>query len=240
MDTQRKYFLQLFTITFAISYLLPIEALARGGGGGGGGGGILALILWPFFIAYGAFMTHLVFKKNQEAQRLADRLRQSDSAWNMDKISARVQDTYFKIQEAWMARDQSICRDFVSDKLYSKHKMQTDEMIKQHRTNILQDINLLDTKVVQISDFKDNTRDSLWVWIKGSMIDYIQGDKAGQLISGDKNTPHSFTEFWKFVRQGDNWVLDEIHQTSIGELEGYHSFTEQPSMTGRTHAGRSI
>src|SRR5690606_29632871 len=41
----------------------------------------------------------------------------------------RVEEVYFKIQEAWTSRDQSICRAYVTDRLFSKHKAQTDAML---------------------------------------------------------------------------------------------------------------
>ena len=136
------------------------------------------------------------------------------------------------MQEAWTKRDQSICRDYVSDRLYEKHKMQTDQMIENHRQNILRDINLIDSKVVQIADFKDDSKDSVWVWIKGSMVDYIADDRTNAMLKGDTKN-REFTELWRFARQDKKWLLDEIRQSvQLPELLGLHSFSEDLSADG--------
>jgi|AGTN01.2.fsa_nt_gi Uncharacterized protein conserved in bacteria len=222
--------MQLTRFAFLLLFFLccPLEAIARGGGGGSsGGGGIVTLILLPFFLIYSAFVTHLVMKKNKETSELSRKLENLDAMWNMDNIKSQVEAAYFKMQDAWMKRDQSICRDYVTDKLFAKHQAKTDAMIAEHRQNIMEDINLIDSRLVQISDFKDNNKDSFWVYIKGSMVDYIIDDRDGRVVKGDKKN-RVFSELWKFSRVNNRWLLDEIKQSvGLSDLGDFHNVTEE-------------
>lgn len=225
---KRKEFLVLLLL-FLLILFLPNTVLARAGGGGGGrGGGILSLILLPFFIIYSAILTYYVGKKSREANALIEKIAKYDKFWDMDTMKRRIETAYFKVQEAWMERDQNIAKDYMSDALYAKHKLQTDMMIAKHEKNILERINLLEARIVGVADFKDDTRDQIWVYIKGSMIDYIVDDRSTVVKSGDNKNSHAFAELWKFIRVPQDWALDEIDQTvSIDELKHFTSFSEE-------------
>ena len=84
-------------------------------------------------------MTHVAHKRNQQCEQLLGSLRLKDPAWNEDAIRARIEQTFFHVQNAWMARDQNLARSFMSDRLFEKHKLQTDDMISQHKQNIAGD-----------------------------------------------------------------------------------------------------
>lgn len=224
--------LQWLYISLALTILstFPLEALARAGGGGGGkGNALVALIFWPILLIYSAIVTYQVNKKNKEAQALLEQLSKADSIWEPRHIQSRVERVFFAVQEAWMERNQDIAKEFISQRLYEKHQMQTDQMIRQNRKNVLERINLISAQVVQTLDFKDDTKDSLVVYIKGSMVDYVEDSLSGKLISGEKDKSGQFSELWTFIRDEsmNNWVLDEIDQSvSIGELKGMASKAE--------------
>lgn len=206
--------------------LFPAEAWARAGGGGGGGGGIINVILIPLCIAYSLWVSYLVFKKNRESQRALERAK-VDACWNPDSLKDRIKFVYFKVQEAWMARDQNIAMNCLSKKLFQDHKRQTDLMIQNGTINVLEDIHLAQARIVEVLDFDDNSKDQFWVHIAGSMIDYTINEKTGDVLSGKKNKSESFKELWKFVRTGHGWVLDEIDSSvHANDLLGMNSMTE--------------
>ena len=128
----------------------------------------------------------------------------------------------------------------MSDGIFEKHKMQTDQLISQHRKNVLANINLTETDIVDVEDFTDNRKDQFWVYVMGTMIDYTINDTTNSIVSG-KREAESFTELWKFIRAGDTWVLDEIDQTvSLSDLRGFKATTDnelaEESLTGGASA----
>lgn len=202
-------------------------ARAGGGGGGSGKGGILSLIALPFFIIYSAILTHQVRKKSKACKDLLARLETLDPAWDIDAIRPRINEVFFKVQQAWMARDQNLAKDCMSDALFQKHKLQTDHLIEEHRKNMLESINLTQADIVDVEDFQDNKKDRFWAHIEGSMIDYTIDDTNNRVVSGNNTKAETFTELWKFVRMGNTWVLDEIDQNvSLSDLKGFVAKTD--------------
>jgi len=177
---------------------------------------------------------YMLGKKYRQCRELMQRLAQTDATWDLGSIERRIEQMYFKVQEAWMRRDQSIAREFMSDRLYEKHKMQTDLMRSEHRRNVLESINLTEAKVVNVSDYMDDSSDCFWVYIRGSMIDYIVNDQTGERISGDASKSEGFAEMWKVVRGKTGWVLDEIKQSAtVFDLFGLHPYSEGRALLPR-------
>ena len=236
MRRNRQLFLLVMAVVAFGLTTASAEAFARAGGGGGRGGTIhliLLLILLPLVAIYSAIVSYIVNKKHRRCRELLQRLEQSDASWDLGAIRRRVEKMYFKVQEAWMQRDQSIAREFMGDRLYEKHKMQTDLMRSEHRKNVLEEINLTQTKVVNVSHYVDDSKDCLWVYVEGAMIDYIVNDQTGERISGDSSRPEGFAELWKLVRGKTGWVLDEIEQgTNIFAFFDFHPVSEE---TGFLH-----
>ena len=77
-------------------------------------------------------------------------------------------------------------------------KQNLDGMEINNRKNILKKIKLLNVKPVSIHDDEDDSKDLIWFYIKGKMIDYIINTKTQEKINGS-TTPSSFVEFWKFT-----------------------------------------
>jgi len=161
----------------------------------------------------------LINKKSGEASGMLNRIKNADPSWDPDRIRDRVRKTYFSVQRAWMARNQDIAKEFMSEKLYAKHKIMTDAMIARHEKNILDEIELLDSKAVSVEDHSGGDHDILWIYITGSMIDYKINDATGDIIKGDRSKKEKFNELWKFIKnsQGE-WILDEI-KTNVAASE---------------------
>ena len=223
--------LRCATITAALCFWLAAleTAWARAGGGGGGShgrGGWLNLIVLPIMLLYSAIITLKVREKSQACKELLTRLEKQDPVWDLEAIRRRVSQVFFKVQEAWMERDQNLAKDCMSKAIFDKHKMQTDQLIAEHRRNVLEDINLAEIEIVDVEDFADNKRDRFWVYFKGSMKDFMADDRTRDIVSG-KDSQEGFTELWKFIREGDTWVLDEIDQkVSLFDLKGFKATTD--------------
>lgn len=207
---------------------------ARAGGGGADGikGSIftiiLAFILAPFFFIYSLVTTILWKRKKRRAERMADRLSDTDQMWNLRTIKARVESSFFKVQRAWMERDQELARDVMSDRIYEKHKAQTDAMISAGTKNMLENINLLSVMVTSVEDYADNSRDTFSAVIKGRMTDYHINEKTKGVFRGDPNKTENFEEIWRYIRVNNAWLLDEIDQ-SVGsdDLKYARAYTEK-------------
>ena len=81
----------------------------------------------------------------------------------------------------------------------------------KNQKNVLKNVRLLKALPVALHDDPDNSRDYIWFYIKGNMIDYTIDTNTEQIIDGSK-FPASFVEYWQFTRKGNDWVLNKILQ----------------------------
>ena len=217
-------FLALVILTSVILVsLAPELALARAGGGRSKGGGILGIILLPFAMIYLAILRGWIKTKSKEAALLLEKISKLDNHWDAANLQHTVKQAFFKIQDAWMNRDQGIAREYMTQKLYDLHRIQTDRMLAQKRKNVMEAINLSDVKIVEVMDSKEDSKDYFWAFISGSMIDYEIDEFSNKVTDGDKKS-RSFSELWKFCRSQNSWLADEIDsEVSISDLKRFES-----------------
>ncbi|MBV8281029.1 MAG: Tim44 domain-containing protein, partial [Candidatus Eremiobacteraeota bacterium] len=134
-------------------------------------------------------------------------IKTRDPGFDEKTFLDRAQTAFFKIQQAWMARNQDLARDVMSDALYQRHKMQTDQLLAAHQTDMLENIVIGHAKVVQVTP--GPPYDTIVVAITASMSDYTIDDNTKQVVDGQR-TPTTFTEFWSFIRRSDA-------KTAVGE-----------------------
>ncbi|CAG9707934.1 Tim44 domain-containing protein [Clostridium neonatale] len=206
-----KYFIIFSMIIMIIfqSYTLSFARSGGGGSGGGGGGGgggshssstnhsdrstgksnplgnvmfiIFAGVIWQ---REKIVCKVKVARKSMEANKLIIYLRKIDNNYSKDILNDRVKETYFKMQEAWTNRDVEISKEYMSDSIYNLHSNKLEWMKVRNERNVLSNIKLLDFKPVSIEHYKDNSKDIVWFYIKGSMIDYIINEEKMKLLRG--------------------------------------------------------
>lgn len=221
--------ISLFMVAVVFFLIIPEVVLARAGGGGGGTSlGVLTILLLPFLMIYSVILSRYIAQKNRQCKKVIHEISRYDYGWFFSEIKDRIETIYYKVQEAWMARDQEIARDYVSTRLFNIHKIQTDRMINLGTKNVLHRINLDKTLLVEAADYNDNSKDRIWAVIKGSMVDYIVDEKTDRVVSGEKDKVDSFQELWKFIRDPKKgWVLDEINSdVELSDIENLNSFSE--------------
>ncbi len=197
-----------------------------GGGGSGGGSGshsgtgrprslletILQIILYPFFLCSSAIVFHYqLSKRSRKAKKLMKQMLKSDNAWKFKNIQTTVEQSFYAIQTGWSNLDMSPASKYMSDELYDSFQTKLNWMEFRHEKNILKNIKLLHALPVAVHDDSDNTRDHVWFYIKGKMVDYII-DTDTQLKLSGTTAPSKFVEYWQFVRKDNDWVLNKILQ----------------------------
>lgn len=220
----RSFLLASLTILVAF-VVFPEEALARAGGARSKGGGIIALILWPLLAIYSAIVTYYAVRKYKQAKQLLARLATNDQVWNLDSIKGRIEQAYFAIQYAWRDRTPENAKEFMSERLYLKHKSQITDMLNRGTRNEMEDISLDSVKIVEVLDYLDDSKDRFIALIEGSMIDKLVNSTGAVIDGDDKKRP--FKELWKFKRELHGWVLDEIDSSvSISDVKDLQVWSE--------------
>lgn len=153
--------------------------------------------------------TYKVRKMEKHCRPILKELSKSDSKWKLKKINRDVRDTFYIMSEAWTKMDQNIAIDYSTENLYNTHQSKLQWMKIRNERNIIKMPKLLTSKVFQAATLSDNT-DTILVYIRGFMIDYIETN--GYITEGNKCIPTTYVEYWKFNYENGRWVLDEIIQ----------------------------
>ena len=143
--------------------------------------------------------TRTVFDADSIATGIAA-IKAKDSNFDERAFLDRAQTTFFKVQQAWASRNQDVARDCMSDALYERHKMQTDQLIANHQLDVLENIVIGNARIVEV---KPGTAfDSISVAFTASMTDYTIDEQTKRIIEGVQSQ-QTFTEFWTFIRRAD-------------------------------------
>lgn len=197
-----------------------------GGGSGSSGGGthtasggrssllgnIFQIILFAFVSCSSAVLFHYrLSKRSRKAKKLMKQMRTSDNAWKFKSIEKTVEESFYAIQNAWSALDMTPAVQYMSQELFENYQTKLNWMRFRNQKNVLEKIRLLRALPVAVHDDADNSRDHVWFYIKGRMVDYIIDTDTFKIISGS-TLPTAFVEYWQFVRRDDEWVLNKILQ----------------------------
>jgi len=112
----------------------------------------------------------------------------------------RAQTSFFKVQQAWAGRNQDLARECMSDALYERHKMQTDQLIANHQIDVLENIVIGNAHIMSAT--AGAAFDSITVAFTASMTDYTVDESTRKVVDGNQFR-QTFTEFWTFIRRGD-------------------------------------
>ena len=214
----------------------PIVFRAGGGGSGGGGGGgssggssggshhtgtgrrgsiidtIIGFILIPVILFSSSIIFYIrISRRARKAKRLMKQMKQGDSAWKYKNVSATVEESFYAIQNAWTNMDMSTASEYMAEDLLESFRTKLNWMKYKNQRNVLENIRLVKALPVAVHDDSDDSRDFVWFYIKGRMVDYTIDTNTRSVLEGSTATS-SFVEYWQYVRNGDRWVLNKILQ----------------------------
>ena len=75
----------------------------------------------------------------------------------------------------------------------------------------MSNINISDVEVVDMLDSADNSQDTVTIGFSVSAKDLLIDNSTGETLFTDNS---QFTEYWRFRRHGNDWLLDGIDQAT--------------------------
>jgi inner membrane protein import complex subunit Tim44-like protein len=88
-------------------------------------------------------------------------------------------------------------RPYETESMFQQHAYGIEEYLRQELTNVLDKIRIVGIAPVKIE--ADKFFVAVTVRIHASMIDYTAREN-GTVVSGSRDTPREFTEYWTFAR----------------------------------------
>lgn len=137
-----------------------------------------------------------VYAPDFEAARRAFTARNPEFAW--PPFEKKVATTFMALQNAWSSRQWTKARPYETDALFNTHRYWMDMYERQNLTNRLEDIQIQRIEPAKFD--QDAFYDIITVRIFAAMRDFTV-DGNNKVVSGDPNTPRTFSEYWTFVRR---------------------------------------
>lgn len=156
-----------------------------------------------------------IYAKAQKVSALLELWGKVDQLWQEQRIHDDVKTIFLKLQECWQKREYAEMQDKMIPALYAQHVAQLDAMRRIHEINKLENLSLLDVKLVLVKNHHNKTKDEFTAWVQASAMDYIIDDRSGKKVRGDTGIG-TFEEFWVFQRDGELWKLRRIDQPEEG------------------------
>lgn len=152
-------------------------------------------------------------KKSQTAKADIAKAAQLDPAWNEPQISAQTSEMFSKFQNDWATFNVDSMRGYVTQPYMYHLELMLYALKLRQRRNDMQNVKISQIFPVEINDSVDNSQDRITYFIeasaKDSIIENIDGTETN--LFTDNNT---FSELWHLVRNGNEWKLESIEQTT--------------------------
>lgn len=205
----------LALVLMAIILLSAQELYSRAGGGGSGGGGVyikgpLAIIVTIFYMASAALTWLLVAWKSAGSSKVIREASLEDKQWDMRFLKDHAETMFKRMQNAWMRRNLDTVKDQITQRLYHRYKQELDDMRTNKEVNMIENINILEVRIISARDLRDNNNDSYIAWIRASLVDYTTRGPDRTIINNGDKEAETITDLYTFTRSNNKWLLDHI------------------------------
>jgi predicted lipid-binding transport protein (Tim44 family) len=137
--------------------------------------------------------------------------------WDRDFLIGRVRQVFFWLQDAWSRQDLSEAHNYLTTTLVNKYRTDLQGMKARGERNIIKEPVLNTGDIEFIHSHLDEETQHFMVMVSASLIDYTV-DTSDRMLSGDNTHRLYYTEFWEFVWQDDQWLLNNIYQEDSLEI----------------------
>ncbi|GEM_PF-196818 len=219
------YIIPVFIILIFFLYTIDLYARAGGGGGSSGGGngddggliGVLIYLLlsipfpWNLIVIGIIILFGYLGNKKAKQQTILNQLpdgnapdkikaitnyMQVNPTFNVENFKAKVKTAFMQIQEAWMLKDMSKVRKYISDGMYQRMNIQFKMMNILEQTNTIGKLMVHNIYIDKIE--YDGNYEIIHTAIHASIVDRFESKKYPQLNSGGAE---DFVEYWSFIKR---------------------------------------
>lgn len=174
---------------------------------------LMILIIIGIWAGWGAAFFGIMdrLKKRQAiASKAISTAALQDSAWNEEALLTHARQTFLQYQYDWSTFNRDHIATYTTER-YAKHSsLLLDILHELGRTNIMAEVQIKNSLIIDIHDDVDDSRDSFDVAFEASALDQLV-DSNNTVVFKDTKP---FIEYWHFVRRGESWLLDAIVQNT--------------------------
>ena len=134
-----------------------------------------------------------------------------DNVWNKTKIIKRAKRVFHQYQNDWMNKNLESIKTYTTSRYFSHASLMLKAIQQMGRHSDLSNIKIHSAVVTDFHDHKDDGKDRVTVMFRAQMYALFIETDSGNVLQEDDS---KFIEWWNFVRQGGEWMLDGIDQAT--------------------------
>ena len=154
-------------------------------------------------------------KQNKAVKTALQLAADQDGVWNETRLTAHATEVFGRFQTDWSNNNAEAMKTYLTSRYQNHNALMIDALRLADRRNMVTHHKVTDMAVVDMHDAADNARDSVTIAITARAEDRLIDERSGTVLFVDKSP---FTEYWRFVRSGDTWLLDDIDQATASAL----------------------
>ncbi len=179
-------------------------------------------------------------KRSKQTEAALGAAAAQDGAWSEERLLPMAQEVFMRYQADWSSGNAEAMRAYCTPTYYYHSALLLAALGQLHRINRVDAPVIEQMMVVDFVDAAGTDGDSVVIGITAHANDQLIDAPTGQLLNAE-TAP--FTEFWRFIRQGSQWLLDGIQQAT--EAQWTHKptleqFAQQNGMYFSLDMGRLL
>lgn len=150
-----------------------------------------------------------LLRRSKKTKNLLVAAKNNDPIWDEKILIDHAKSTFLQYQADWTSGDVDNIKTYTTPQYAQHAKLLITALQKLGRTNILSDVKILETSLLDINDQTLNSKDAYSVGFLASMHDKLIDTETNTVLFADRN---EFVEVWHFARKGKRWLLSGIDQ----------------------------
>jgi len=171
----------------------------------------IAAIGAPFGMAAGLYNLFGRLKQSKSTKLALQKAEQSDSAWNEAGLTGYSKKIFMQYQQDWSNFNIDNMKSYMTDNYHNHAKLMMAALkIANRRDNVMSPV-IDNALVTSLNDEVDNSNDTVIIGFTAHADDQLMDTSTNKVLFRNKS---SITEFWRFKRTGNNWLLDGIQPST--------------------------
>lgn len=159
----------------------------------------------------GLYNWFALLKRSKKVTQALKSAAQQDQVWSEADILARAQQVFIQYQADWSARNWQNMAGYMTPEYHRHASLMVAALLQAHRLNLVNQPKVSQMVITTMHDSTVDNEDVVTVGLTAKADDRLVDDRDSKQLFRD---PSPFTEFWRFRRSGETWLLDGIQQAT--------------------------
>lgn len=187
---------------------------------------LLYFVLWTFILHFLGFLIGVLgligmgaglygwFGKLRQSKKTKAALQAAgaqDAAWDENRLVEHAKAVFTQFQQDWSNYNTEGMKAYLTPSYQYHNALMVYALQLAGRRDMVYGPTITQAVVIDVQDAADNSQDMVTIGIEATANDQLLDTQSNQVLFTDSKP---FTEFWRFQRSGNTWLLSGIQQAT--------------------------